>query len=542
MENIKESLFKEAQRLLRLSPDARTAKDIDTLMEATAEVGFFKQMSHEHLTDEVHRECVRCMVVKVYEASSYIFHYGDPGDCFYIVLRGKISIQMPQYILAADYRNAVETDKAQEPPQTTLKTSKSDKKTAETNAQEADRRDTESNSDLNALIEVKVKGEGTAFGELALLTDSPRAASIQCLTDSWIAKLSRGDFLRILKEYESKKIREMVRFLKTLGEFENWTKHSLVKISYMMELRRYTFNQVVYRYNDPSEHVFLVKSGEFTFTYTIDDNDTPHRHSQFRRVVPRKHFKMFIKGPSEMFGDDEVVESKDRRMTCVCTSLVGEVLVMEKNDFFRRLQVASTWEYIAKRHQAEKLWRTKRIDDLMVAEMLKKRLGEVPDNVRPTHKSTRSVRLSKHSRLENIRCTSVSPAELPTQTTSFFKTEVNDTVESREVQSTTPQLQRPDTPPKVAVREPSRVEGKLKSVHRAHNWSRASVKPPPNFFCSPKEAVLARYKFRHLITGRLEVAMNPIERTFHKRLSRRLKTGKLEKLSEDRTVMGTPLQ
>jgi len=48
-------------------------------------------------------------------------------------------------------------------------------------------------------VQVVRLSAGKSFGELALINDAPRAASIQCLTTCLFATLERKDYEKVLK-------------------------------------------------------------------------------------------------------------------------------------------------------------------------------------------------------------------------------------------------------------------------------------------------------------------------------------------------------
>jgi CRP-like cAMP-binding protein len=494
--DIKDHNFKETARLLKLSPALRTAKDIETLMEVTAEVEFFKQLKDNYLTDELHRECVKCMTLENYRARAFVFNYGDTADNFYILLRGQISIQMPKSALNADKPDVQED--INPPDKEAVYQKPDDLETAD------------------ILVEVKVRDEGTSFGELALITEQTRSAAIQCLRDCWVAKLSRGDFMRILKEYEENKIGGIVKFLKSIEIFRGWTRVSLQKVTYFFETRRYKLNQVVYRYDDPAEHIYIIKSGEFKFTCMTQE---AAKTSVKRQGVIKTQLQMFIKGPGEVFGDDDIIEGRRRSLTCVCTSLVGEVMVMQRNDFLRKLKAPQTLDYLMARHKAEEEWRANRLEKLKFAEMLKKRLNVSPVQQKPCRPTRVLVRgLERHKTL-SISPTKTKAIEAPSQEVpimvNFFETEVEESFFRQE--------------PSSAHNLPTEVHKDNKHQSRSpyrRNMSRACPRPPPNFFCSPKDAVISRYRLRPLITGRLEDSMSPVERSFHKKMSSKLRTQK----------------
>ena len=51
--------------------------------------------------------------------------------------------------------------------------------------------------------QVAVTGEKQVFGDMALLDDEPRSASVIALEDSRLLSLQRGDLERILRRYSS---------------------------------------------------------------------------------------------------------------------------------------------------------------------------------------------------------------------------------------------------------------------------------------------------------------------------------------------------
>jgi len=47
---------------------------------------------------------------------------------------------------------------------------------------------------------------GQSFGELALINDKPRAATIMCLTDCYFAVIDKSDYAKVLKKIEYKEV------------------------------------------------------------------------------------------------------------------------------------------------------------------------------------------------------------------------------------------------------------------------------------------------------------------------------------------------
>ena len=85
-----------------------------------------------------------------YEADQVIFHQGDPGARFYIIVRGKVSIQFTGFD--------------------------------------------------GKIIELDVLQDGDYFGEIALLQDSPRGATVKALLPTLTLSLERSQFMNLIEE------------------------------------------------------------------------------------------------------------------------------------------------------------------------------------------------------------------------------------------------------------------------------------------------------------------------------------------------------
>jgi CRP-like cAMP-binding protein len=69
---------------------------------------------------------------------------------------------------------------------------------------------------FNMVLEVVQLGPGESFGELALLEDKVRSATILCLEDTRFATLGREPFDRVIGKMMKKKFKEDIEFLSNL--------------------------------------------------------------------------------------------------------------------------------------------------------------------------------------------------------------------------------------------------------------------------------------------------------------------------------------
>ena len=115
----------------------------------------------------------------------------------------------------------------------------------------------------NKLIEVNVLSIGSSFGELALLSNKPRAATIICREECDFAVLEKEDFRKILKYSEEKKLLEEMNFFASLTMFRNWN-FNLVKMLYVnTQTRVCGLREIVYEEGQEGDEMFIVQNGTF---------------------------------------------------------------------------------------------------------------------------------------------------------------------------------------------------------------------------------------------------------------------------------------
>lgn len=112
-------------------------------------------------------------------------------------------------------------------------------------------------------IELTRLDDGDSFGELALIEDKPRAATIKCLTNCTFATMSRTDYEKTLKAIENRNTNKVIDFFKSLPYFSGFGRYVLNKLRLQFKRIRFGPKHVVYKRGDPSEYVYIVISGDF---------------------------------------------------------------------------------------------------------------------------------------------------------------------------------------------------------------------------------------------------------------------------------------
>ncbi|KAI8815045.1 cyclic nucleotide-binding-like protein, partial [Cladochytrium replicatum] len=117
------------------------------------------------------------------------------------------------------------------------------------------------------VVATKVAGEG--FGELALVNDAPRAASILTACPCVLLRVEKVDYNRILRFVHNKEQKEKVFFLRKVPIFVHFTYGNLTAIANVMTMRTYSVGSYVITEGTPINKMHFVKSGKCEILKTL---------------------------------------------------------------------------------------------------------------------------------------------------------------------------------------------------------------------------------------------------------------------------------
>jgi CRP-like cAMP-binding protein len=186
---------------------------------------------------------------------------------------------------------------------------------------------------------------GMAFGELALIKDQPRAASVLCETDCHFAVLSKEDYLNIIGKIEARKLDVFIEFLSFIPTFRTWTKKKLELLTYHFTKVDFKRKQDVFTIGSPPENVYIVVEGEFELW-------KPMAAKTFRDKTENFILKFALLGRGEVFGDEEVLNDRSHSMICTCYTTTGKLLAIKAEDF--RMKVTEDFAEIFKNKEKTK--------------------------------------------------------------------------------------------------------------------------------------------------------------------------------------------
>jgi CRP-like cAMP-binding protein len=302
-------MINQLKQILAVPPKDRTPALLNMLLAYTKDIEFFRNLVKDNSL-QAHVACCSFIKHEQFSADQQVFAAGDIGKKFYIILQGSVSILIP----------------------------------------------------LNKTIpiefeEVNVLREGQTFGELALIRDDTRSASIICKEETHFAVLEKQDFKRIIGEVTERRLAEVVSFLRSLPMFAQMTRKSLTKLSYYFKQRLFTRKQVVYREGEEADLVYFVKEGEFQLLKKVRLNGV----KPYKRSVKATTSEVAILGRGEILGEEDVLHDQPRDATCVCFSTAAETYYVSSADFKLRIN-QDFFKYLQERTDLKRMWRDKKID------------------------------------------------------------------------------------------------------------------------------------------------------------------------------------
>jgi len=86
---------------------------------------------------------------------------------------------------------------------------------------------------------IAVLKQGDSFGELALMYNKARFATVETYTDTHFVVLSKEDYQRVIQEADEKKMSEEIKFMRQFSILGQMTKISLHKLYFSMKIMRF---------------------------------------------------------------------------------------------------------------------------------------------------------------------------------------------------------------------------------------------------------------------------------------------------------------
>jgi cAMP-dependent protein kinase regulator len=109
---------------------------------------------------------------------------------------------------------------------------------------------------------------GEAFGELALLYNAPRAATIKAKTDSHLWVLDRNTFNNIVKEAAQRKRDKYETFLKSVPLLQSMDHYERSKLADAIKEEKYEAEEFIIKQGENGNTFYFVVEGQAVATKT----------------------------------------------------------------------------------------------------------------------------------------------------------------------------------------------------------------------------------------------------------------------------------
>lgn len=193
-------------KILQKPKNQRSYTDVKILMRCTEKVAFFAEMINNQEAEK-HEECCRAMGYKYGQKGEIIVKEGSLGQNFYVILQGTMGVYKMDlsngYNSLSSINDNENTSKLFKKTSLMLKNnvSKTMRRLSSRAQQKESPQEITSNNEISNEIKVKVLKGGESFGELSLLDNRPRAASVICEQECHLAVLEKQYFDKILSKY-----------------------------------------------------------------------------------------------------------------------------------------------------------------------------------------------------------------------------------------------------------------------------------------------------------------------------------------------------
>lgn len=179
------------------------------IKDAVMENDFLKNLDASQV-----REIVESMYPREFEKGSYVIREGDAGSHLYVSAEGELEVVQGDRVLGR-------------------------------------------------------MGPGKAFGELAILYNCTRTASIKAVTSAKVWALDRRVFQQVMKKTGLQRIDDNLKFLRSVPLFERLTTDHMSKIADVLEVEFYPAGTYIVRQGGRGDNFFIIASGRVQITQRL---------------------------------------------------------------------------------------------------------------------------------------------------------------------------------------------------------------------------------------------------------------------------------
>jgi CRP-like cAMP-binding protein len=217
----------------------RTEQDLEELTWLMSRLKCFSQYTPYTL-----RELSRILGYEAFEKGRVVIRQGDPGLSFYFVVSGTVNVEV--------------------------------------NEHEVDARTGKRRSHIVGELHA-----GASFGELALLHNTSRKATIVCKTSCQFLRVDKEDFNMVLRKKYQQEIDNRLAHLRKQPKFHGWSEADLAMAAETSKLVEYPADSVILQDMETQlDDVYFITKGECYIAKTFDLLYQLRRDNSMRIMMP----------------------------------------------------------------------------------------------------------------------------------------------------------------------------------------------------------------------------------------------------------------
>lgn len=208
--------------LLDIPSDLRNDKQVAAITAFLAKVPFFRQF----MNTKVSRELSANLRVAHVPVDAHVFKFGDKSESFYYIIEGRVEVKVP----CDPAGNPIDDPVAMHHSSTQWKT-------------------------------VEIISKGGTFGELGLLVEKPRAATVRALEDTVLALCDKKTYMSFIRTNEQLKIMKLATEVEQVLP-SKIDINKLVKLSYYMTSLKFNLGDKIFEEGEHFKYLYLILGGE----------------------------------------------------------------------------------------------------------------------------------------------------------------------------------------------------------------------------------------------------------------------------------------
>jgi len=169
---------------------------------------------------------------------------------------------------------------------------------------------------------VKTCAQGDVFGELSLLYNCPRAASVVAKDQCLCWQLDRETFNHIVKDAAMKRREKYDSFLKSVAILSSMGPYERAQISDALKLEVYTKGDYIVTQDEPGDKFYILEDGILYATKTVGSGETE---------------KVMDYTVGDYFGELALLKNQPRAANVVVASNMAKVLSLDRQSFTKML-------------------------------------------------------------------------------------------------------------------------------------------------------------------------------------------------------------